>query len=104
MDIDNPVVRYLYLLVAAIGGAIVSLSLTNWQQMTNKQLAMAILVGVLFAIFGVPWLVGDIMGVDIAPLRVACGITFFGAVAAPSLIPPIITRIRKWGGLEENGK
>lgn len=104
MDIDHPVVRYVYLLVAAVGGAIVSLSLSNWQQMTGKQLAMAIIVGVFFAIFGVPWLVGDIMGVDIAPLRVACGITFFGAVAAPSLIPPIIVKIRKWGNLEESGK
>ncbi len=104
MDFEHPVARYALLVVAAIGGAIVSLSLTNWQQMTGKQLGMAIFVGVMFAIFGVPWLVGDIMGADIGPLRVACGITFFGAIAAPSLIPPIIVKIRKWGGLEETGK
>ncbi len=104
MDADHPVMRYVYIVIAAVGGAIVSLSFAKWQEMPWRERGMSVFVGTLFALFGVPWLVGDIMGVDIAPLRVACGITFFGALGAPSFIPPILGAIRKWGKLEEPGK
>jgi hypothetical protein len=104
MDADNPILRWIYIATAAIGGAIVSLSFMRWQEMPWQDRGMTIFVGIVFAVFGVPWLVGDLMGVDIAPLRVACGITFFGAVGAPSFIPLILNAIRKRTGLEEPGK
>lgn len=101
---DNPLLRYVYIVTAAIGGAIVSLSLVKWQEMPGRDRLMTIFVGVMFSIFGVPWLVGDVMGVDIQPLRVACGITFFGAIGAPTFIPLILSYIRRKTGLEEPGK
>jgi hypothetical protein len=87
--------RHLYIAMAAIGGAIISLSQLRWQDMPWQDRGMTLLVGVLFSLFGVPWVVGDLMNVDITPLRVACGVTFFGAAGAPIFVPMIIRFFRK---------
>lgn len=104
MDHESTLLRYVYIGMAAISGAIVSLSLMPWQKMTKGERGMAIFVGTAFALFGVPWIVGSLMNVDITPLRVACGITFVGAVGAPSFIPRLVQFINKKFGLEEPGK
>lgn len=90
MDVDHPVMRYVYIGMSAVAGAIVSLSQMRWQEMSWPDRWMALVVGVSFSLFGVPWIVGDLWNVDMTPLRVACGISFFGGVGAPVFIPVVL--------------
>lgn len=101
---DEGVNRMVYLVMAAIAGAITSLAFMPWKTMTLIERAISLFVGASFALFFVPWAVADIMGVDITALRAACATTYIGAVAAPALIPPIIRKLLKAGGLEEGEK
>ena len=93
--------RMLLLLAAAVGGSIVSLWSLPWKTMSWGEIAFTMLVGIAFSIFGVPWIVADLLHVDIAPLRVACGTTFFGAVFGIPLLPVIRRELIRRLGLKK---
>ena len=101
---NNPTARIVYLVIAAFAGAITSLAFMPWKTMTVAERGFSLFVGVAFALLFVPWAVADIMRVDITAIRAACAVTYIGAVAAPALIPPIIRKILKVGGLEGEEK
>ena len=100
---ESEAARVVYLIMAAIAGAITSLAFMPWKTMTVAERAISLFVGASFALFFVPWAVADIMRVDITAIRAACAVTYIGAVAAPALIPPIIRKLLKLGGLDEQG-
>lgn len=87
--------RVALIVMAAIGGSIVSLWSLPWKTMQWSEIALTMFVGIAFSIFGVPWLVADLAHVDIAPLRVACGVTFFGAAFGVPLIPILRNRAKR---------
>jgi RsiW-degrading membrane proteinase PrsW (M82 family) len=90
--------------MSAIGGAIVSLWSLPWKQMAWKEIIFTLFVGTVFAIFGVPYVVADWMHVDIGPLRVACGTTFFGAAFGVPLMPLLQRKAEKLLGLNREDK
>jgi hypothetical protein len=96
--------KAVYMVMAAIAGAITSLAFMPWKSMTMIERALSLFVGSSFALLFVPWAVADIMHVNIDAIRAACAVTYIGAVAAPALIPPLIRKLVKWGGLDEGGK
>ena len=75
------------MLFSALGGSIVSLWQMDWKAMSWGERLFAMVVGIAFSIFGLPMVVADIMRVDITPLRVASGISFFGAAFGIPLLP-----------------
>ena len=91
--------RLLMIGLSALGGSIASLWYLPWKTMAWKEITFALVVGFAFAIFGVPWIVADIMNVDIGPLRVACGTTFFGAAFGIPLMPRLLRRGEKLLGI-----
>ncbi len=92
---DQAYARVAYLFMAAIAGAITSLSFMRWKEMGWLDRSMTLFVGASFALLFVPWAVADVFHVDISPLRTACAITYMGAVAANSVIPRITSRIKR---------
>lgn len=106
--IDEGERRIAMLAMSAIGGSIVGLWYLPWKTMGWGERLFAILVGIAFSIFGVPWAVADLMGVDIAPLRVACGTTFFGAVFGIPLMPILkdwlVEKLPERLGLKKGGE
>jgi hypothetical protein len=101
---NSPTARIVYVVLAALAGAITSLAFMPWKTMTVVERGFSLFVGVAFALLFVPWAVADIMRVNIDAIRAACAVTYIGAVAAPALIPPIIRKILKVGGLEGEEK
>lgn len=91
--IDDAERRFALMLFSALGGSFVSLWQMDWKAMSWGERIFAMVVGIAFSIFGIPWIVADLMRVDITPLRVACGITFFGAAFGIPLLPVIKNRI-----------
>lgn len=82
--------RAAYIAMAALAGAISSLSVLEWKAMTWAEVAMTILVGSTFAAFAVPYLIADVAGIDITSLRSICFFTYLGATGANSFLPILI--------------
>lgn len=101
MDYDS-VKRASYILIAAIAGAITSLSLTNYRSKTRAEILMTVFVGTAFALFFMPWITIDVLKVNNDSLRTACGLTYLGGTIANAILPAIIKKVRTKYGLEED--
>lgn len=80
--------------MAAIAGAITALSFMKWREMSWPEVGMTIFVGAAFALFAVPFIAADWLGMDINNLRAICGVTYLGATGSNILIPIAIRRLR----------
>ena len=101
MDADNPIMRQVYIAIAAIAGAITALSFMNWRQMTWPEVWITLFVGASFAVFAVPWIAGDILKINDSTLRAACGLTYLGGTCANALIPPLVRKVKRMLALHE---
>ncbi|MEH3121158.1 MAG: hypothetical protein PGN16_04125 [Sphingomonas phyllosphaerae] len=97
--------RALYIAMAALAGSVTALSFMPWRTMRWSEIVMTLVVGSGFAAFGVPYLVGDLAGIEIANLRAICFFTYIGATGANAFVPVIIRwmkgRLEKLLGAEE---
>jgi len=82
----------LYIGMATIAGSITALSLLPWRTMQWPEIVLTLFVGSSFAAFAVPYLVGEIAGVDLDNLRAACFFTYLGATGANAFLPVLIRR------------
>lgn len=88
--------RVLYISMAAIAGSVTALSLMPWKTMNWGEIALTLFVGSSFAAFAVPYLVGELWGVNLDNLRAACFFTYLGATGANAFIPILIRRGRSF--------
>lgn len=84
--------RILYIVMAAVAGSVTALSLLPWKSMSWGEVLLTLFVGSSFAAFAVPYLVGEIAGVDLNNLRAACFFTYLGATGANAFLPVLIRR------------
>jgi len=103
--IDQNEHRALYIAMAALAGSVTALSFMPWRTMRWSEIVMTLFVGSGFAAFGVPYLVGDLAGIQIENLRAICFFTYIGATGANAFVPVIIRwakgRLEKLLGAEE---
>lgn len=108
MDNDGLLMRMLYVGISAVAGAITALSFMRWRDMPWPDRLLTLFVGAAFALIFVPWIVGDVFHVDMAPLRAACAITYIGAVGSNSFLPLIIRSAKRFAsarlGTDEGAK
>lgn len=105
MNEQHDQLRVVYIAMAALAGSITALSFMPWRTMRWSEIAMTLFVGSAFAAFGVPYLVGDLGGIQIDNLRAICFFTYIGATGANAFVPIIIRwakrRLEKLLGTEE---
>ncbi len=94
--------RMAYIAMAALAGAITSLSGMPWRTMSWPDIALTLFVGTAFAVFLVPWVASDWLHVDIRNLRAICAVTYLGATGANVFIPVLIRKVKRL--LEVEGK
>ena len=88
--------RFAYGAVAALAGAVTALSFLPWKTMRWAEIAMTLFVGSAFATFGVPYLVGNIGGIELNDMRTLCFFTYIGATGANVFLPIIIRGGKRW--------
>ncbi|MBB4616896.1 hypothetical protein [Sphingomonas abaci] len=88
--------RMVYIAMAALAGSVTALSFMPWRTMRWSEIVMTLFVGSGFAAFGVPYLVGDVAGIEIANLRAICFFTYIGATGANAFVPVIIRWGKRW--------
>lgn len=90
-------------LVAAVGGSVVSLWNMPWKDMSWQERLFVFCGGMACGIFGAPW-VARLMGISTVDLSERCGIVFFGAAFGLLLLPSLQTRLRMLLGLKKDGE
>jgi len=101
MDADNPVMRQIYILMAAVAGAITALSMLRWKEMSWGEIWLTVFVGTSFAVFLVPWAASSVLKVSFDGLQTICGLTYLGGTCANALLPRVIRKVAKTAGLDE---
>lgn len=95
MNPEDPTIHVLYILGAAIAGAVTALAFMPWQKMSWQEITLTLFVGSSFAIFVTPWIANllpwlrGVRSVDMA------GLTYVSASGSNTLLPMLI---RKLGG------
>lgn len=105
MNDDHGFMRWVYIGMAAVAGAITALSFQQWRTMTRGEITMTLFVGAAFAILAVPYLAADVFNLSgfTESLRAACFITYVGGTCSNWLLPMLIKRVKKFVAGDEEG-
>lgn len=101
MSHEDFMVRYVYIPLAALMGAISSLGARQWRSMTRRKIALAIFMGATFAMFVTPWAAHSFIGVKEGDARATVALTYLFGIAAHIILPWIIQRLEKMIGTGE---
>ena len=97
---DNPLMRWLWPLLASLAGAITALSFRPYAKMTPVDIIMALFVGSSFAWFVSPWVNHLIFGSGPTDIRILGGVFYLMASGSNILIPVMVRRLRKLVGAQ----
>lgn len=92
---DDIMVRFVYIPLAALMGAVSSLGARRWRSMTKTKMALAILMGATFAMFVTPWAAREFIGVKEDDARAIVALTYLFAIAAHIILPWIIQKLER---------
>ena len=99
MDIDNPLMKWVWPLLASLAGAVTALSFRPFKKMSKTEVVMALFVGASFSWFVSPWVNNMIFGSEPADVRVLGGVFYLMASGSNILIPFAIKWLSKvFGG------
>lgn len=106
MDIDGPLMRWLWPLLASLAGAVTALSFRPYRRMKAIDIAMTLFVGTSFAVFVGPWVGHMVFGNENPNFRVLGAILYLMATGSNILIPVLIKHLRRFidpgaGGTED---
>lgn len=104
MDADHPIMRHVYIGMAALAGAVTSLSTMQWKTMSWPEIVMTIFVGATFSIYAVPVAISSFWKVDPGNLQLVCGITYVGATVSNTCIPLLGKWATSWIKAKEGGE
>lgn len=93
-DADNPLMRWLWPLLASLAGSVTAMSFRSFRHMTGWEVAFALFVGASFSIFVTPLIIhmayGPTPGIN---LYVLGGIFYITATSWNILLPWIVRRM-----------
>lgn len=87
--------RYMYIPLAAIAGAITALASSGTQKMTKTDMFLTFTVGFSFAIFVTPWIAISWFGIEDTNVRAIAGLTYVFGAGSNILLPVLIERFKR---------
>jgi len=95
---DNPVLRWLWPLLASLAGAVTAVSLRAYKMMSPVDIGLALFVGTTFSLFVAPLVAHAALGYEPAGIRLVGGIYWVMAAGSNILIPLSFRWIKKFVG------
>lgn len=95
---ENPYLLRLYVMLAALSGALTALGFQRWKDMTRAEVALTLTAGFSFAIFATPWVVHDWMGVPDSNTRAIAAMTYVFGSGSNILLPTVIRGVKRLAG------
>lgn len=89
---DNPIMRWLWPLLAAMAGSVTSLSLRPYEKMNTVQILMALFCGAAFSVFVTPFVIHLIYGPTPSLNLPMLGALFYISSCAWNVLLPWIFR------------
>lgn len=91
---------WVYMAMAAVAGAITSLSGLAWRTMTWGEIFLTLFAGASFAIYVTPWLAHIALGAN-SDQKTIAGLTYVAASGSNFLLPVMIRYLKRLLGQEE---
>lgn len=95
MDFHDFLLRYLYIPLAAIAGAITALASSKTSKMTRTDMLLTFTVGFSFAIFVTPWIATSWFGIESTNVRAIAGLTYVFGAGSNILLPVLIDHFKR---------
>lgn len=95
MDQNELLLRYVYIPMAALAGAVSSLGARRWRSMSKGKMLLTILMGASFSIFVTPWAAHEFVNVPEGDARAIVALTYLFAIAAHIILPWLIQRLER---------
>lgn len=95
--------RYLYIPLAALAGAITSLASSRTNTMTKTDMFLTFTVGFSFAIFVTPWIATSWFGIENTNVRAIAGLTYVFGAGSNILLPVLIDHFKRVVGAGGKG-
>ena len=102
MDHNDILLRYVYLPLAALTGAISSLGARRWRQMGRGQIALVIVTVFSFGYFVAPALSHSLFGIDETDARKVAAVVWVFSWGWHVLLPAITARAARAIGTEHD--
>lgn len=106
METESQLWRYLWIMGAALAGAISALPSMRWREMDVWERTLTIFVGGAFAVFLTPLVVERF--VEKPGLQTVCAFTYIMGICGNAIVPVLIERgriiARSWGPKADSGK
>lgn len=94
MDEQQVFLRYGYLVLAAMAGAITALSFSRWSELSKAEIGITLFAGFSFAVFVTPWAAESLLGMDDNNVRGVAALTYILGSGSNILLPMFI----RWTG------
>lgn len=95
---DNPIFRWMWMVLASFAGAVTALSLRPYKNMQPLDIVIALIVGTTFALFVSPWVAHAAFGYEPPGIRVVGALYYIMASGSNILIPVAIRWAKKFFG------
>jgi hypothetical protein len=102
METSNPLLRWVWPLLASLAGAITALSFRPYRNLRPIEIVLALFVGSTFAVFVGPMVAYLLFGKGPVDVRLLGGLLYVMASGSNVLIPLAIKKLSKRLGLEDN--
>lgn len=90
MEDNGFFLRFGYITLAALAGAITALAFRSWREMTRAEIVLTLTAGFSFAIFVTPWLAESVFGVPTTNVRAIAALTYIFGSGSNILLPLVI--------------
>lgn len=91
---------WFYMAMAAVAGAVTSLSGLSWRTMTWGEIFLTLFVGASFAIYVTPWIAHIALGPN-SDQKTIAGLTYVAASGSNFLLPVMIRYTKRLLGHED---
>jgi hypothetical protein len=98
---DNPLLRWLWPLLASLAGAVTALSFRPYAKMSPIDIIIVLFVGTTFALFVSPWVAHTVFGYSPPGIRVVGGLYYLMASGSNILIPFAIRGLKRFVGSQK---
>lgn len=100
---ETDYLRYLWIGLASLAGAITALAFKQFQPLSPRERTMLVFVGFVFAIFVGPLIVGWFLPDEKASSRIVGALYYLIAAGANWMLPWVIERITGYKPMQDKG-
>lgn len=101
VDEHSTILRFGYVALAAVSGALTALGFVKWKDMSRSELWLTLVGGFSFAIFVTPWIAHEWFSVAESNTRALAALTYVFGSGSNILLPTIIRAIKRLLGTGE---